>query len=92
MSDFLNKDTDHIIQEERNRIDQQKKMGKMLYVRNILNSIFMILALVAMVGLLVSSKNASTFYSIGLIAVCIKMIEVILRMPLTPNHFKNKQS
>ena len=90
MSGLSETNTDRIIEKERERITQQKKVGKMLYFRNILNSIFIILALVAMIGLLVSSKNPNTFYIIGLVAVGIKMIEVVLRMPLTPKNLKTR--
>lgn len=56
---------------------------KTLYIRNILNAAFMLLAIGAMVGVLVckSKMGINISYGVGLLAVIIKIIEVILRMP-----------
>ncbi len=63
---------------------ERRKMGRGLFIRNILNCIFIIVALVAMVGVLGvpnDSPRLNWYYGLGLIAVIIKMVEVMLRMP-----------
>lgn len=57
------------------------------YLRNILNGVFILLALGAMVGVLVcrSRLGVNISYGVGLLAVVIKIIEVILRMPAMTN-------
>ncbi len=52
-----------------------------LFIRNILNSIFILVALVAMIGILVDKAHMMIWYATGLFSVIIKMIEVMLRMP-----------
>lgn len=62
----------------------RRKVGKDLMVRNILNSVFILLAVVAMTGIVVASytdRSLMVWYGLGLFAVLIKMIEVVLRMP-----------
>ena len=56
-------------------------MSRNLFIRNILNVLFIIVALVAMVGILVSKEHIMVWYVVGLFAVMIKMVEVMLRMP-----------
>lgn len=63
------------------RRHESRKMSRNLFVRNILNGIFILLALVAIVGIVVAKENVMIWYAIGLVAVVIKMVEVILRMP-----------
>ncbi len=62
---------------------EQRKMSRNLYLRNILNTLFIILSLVAMIGIVVSDKGRGlmVWYGVGLFAVIIKMIEAVLRMP-----------
>ena len=57
---------------------EQRKMSRNLYLRNILNTLF-----VAMIGIVVSDKGRGlmVWYGVGLFAVIIKMIEAVLRMP-----------
>lgn len=59
------------------------KMSRNLFIRNILNSIFIIIAIIAMVGIVATRKggNLMIWYGLGLFAVVIKMVEVVLRMP-----------
>lgn len=54
-----------------------------LYLRNILNGVFILLAIIAMVGVIISKSSLALniSYGVGLLAVLIKVIEVILRMP-----------
>ena len=62
---------------------EKRKISKNLFVRNILNSLFILMALIAMIGITVSDKEGShlmTWYGLGLFAVVVKMVEVMLRM------------
>lgn len=64
------------------RKEQQKqRMTRNLFIRNILNALFIIVALVAMIGIIVAKEHVMVWYSVGLFAVIIKMVEVMLRMP-----------
>jgi len=67
---------------------QRHKMSRSLFVRNILNGVFIILAIIAMTGIVATGKNGNimTWYALGLFAVVIKMVEVILRMPGMKKH------
>ncbi len=56
-------------------------MTRNLFIRNILNALFIIVALVAMIGIIVAKEHVMMWYSVGLFAVIIKMVEVMLRMP-----------
>lgn len=72
------------IQSERQRLEAKRKQDKTLFVRNILNSIFIILAIVAMVGVLVSKAGTAALYvsyGIGIVSILVKMGEVMIRMP-----------
>ena len=62
---------------------ERRKMSRNLFIRNILNSLFIILAIVAMVGIVLAEKGDKLmlWYGLGLFAVVIKMVEVVLRMP-----------
>lgn len=59
------------------------KSGKLLHIRNILNAIFILLAIIAMVGILISKTHTYLVwsYGVGILAVLIKMAEVVLRYP-----------
>ena len=60
----------------------RRKMSRNLFLRNILNSLFILLAVVAMGGILLAdTKNMMPWYIVGLFAVIVKMVEVMLRMP-----------
>lgn len=63
----------------------EQKERKILFIRNILNCVFMLLAVVAMAGIgYALYKDSQQFYTIsigvGLTAVLIKMIEATMRM------------
>lgn len=60
---------------------QKQQMNRNLFIRNILNVLFIIVALVAMIGILVNKEHIMVWYVVGLFAVMIKMVEVMLRMP-----------
>lgn len=61
--------------------EERKHKSKNLFLRNILNGIFILVALAAMIGILVDDAHIMTWYAVGLFAVIIKMVEVVLRMP-----------
>ena len=67
----------HPEREERQRMKERK----MLLLRNILNAIFMLLAATTMIGIWCFPEYTNQWYIIGLIAVCIKIVEVMFRMP-----------
>ena len=59
---------------------EKRKMSRNLFIRNILNSLFILLAII---GITVADKEGGylmMWYGIGLFAVVVKMIEVMLRM------------
>lgn len=66
------------------QIEEQKRERKMLVVRNWLNSIFILLSIVAIIGVLVfKGGEPGLYYSYGIavVAVIIKMVEAMFRMP-----------
>ncbi len=79
-------DSNDILERLKNpeREQARRRPGNDLFLRNILNSIFMLLALVAMVGIAISWDAPETptwCYVLGLLAVVVKMIEAMLRLP-----------
>lgn len=60
----------------------------MLILRNILNAVFMLLAAVTMIGIWAYPEYTNQWYIIGLVAVCIKIVEVMFRMPGMKNNKK----
>lgn len=62
---------------------ERRKVSRSLYLRNVLNSIFILLALVAMLGIGLNwGGTAPTWcYVVALIAVMVKIAEAALRMP-----------
>lgn len=62
---------------------ERRKMDRMLYIRNVLNSIFILLALIAMggIGLHLGKTPPIWCYILALVAVIFKMAEAALRMP-----------
>ena len=70
--------------EQQSRNSQLRRDRQNLFVRNILNAAFMLVAAIAMVGLIAYSDNPTISmwcYGLGLFAVLIKMVEVVMRMP-----------
>ena len=65
------------------REQERRQMSRMLYIRNVLNSIFIILAVIAMIGIGLSWGDVTPSWCliIALIAVIVKMAEAALRMP-----------
>lgn len=63
---------------------ERRRPDRLFMLRNLLNVIFIIMAAVAMVGIAISWGTATSpmwCYVFGLVAVVIKMMEVMLRMP-----------
>lgn len=54
---------------------------RFLLLRNILNLVFMLMALVGMVGLIFFREYTTQWQILCLLAVCVKMVEVMFRMP-----------
>lgn len=65
------------------REQEKRKISRNLFVRNILNGIFILLALVAMIGILLTPAGTGImiWYGVGLFAVVVKMAEAVMRMP-----------
>lgn len=66
-----------------------QKERRMLVIRNWLNSVFIVLALVAIVGVLIfkgGERGLYISYAIAVLAIIIKMVEALFRMP----GFKNR--
>lgn len=66
------------------QIAEQKRQRRMLVIRNWLNGIFIFLSIVAIIGVLVfKAGETGLYYSYGVavVAVIIKMIEAMFRMP-----------
>ncbi len=81
-----NYDEDNILERLKHpeREAQRQRAGRGLFIRNILNSIFILVAVAAMVGIVAlpsHSPRLPFFYILGLIAVLIKMVEVLMRLP-----------
>lgn len=77
---------DDFLRRERERLnlDSQEHGSNRLLLRNVLNAVFILLAIVAMVGVLIAPVGSSWLtaaYATGLLAVIVKMSEVMLRMP-----------
>lgn len=87
---MLEKDTtpssaEELIRQRREMIEQRKKQQGNLFLRNIFNTAFILLAALAMLGIVVfpaGSKYLPYCYGLGIVAVLIKMVEVLLRMPM----------
>lgn len=66
------------------QIAEEKRQRKMLIVRNWMNGIFILLSIISIIGVLVFKANdVRLYYSYGIatVAVIIKMIEALFRMP-----------
>ena len=75
---------------EEKRLEQASKNNHLLFIRNILNFIFIVLALVTMgaIGYYFTEPVIPMWcFLLGVIAVIVKMFEAFLRMP-----YMNKQN
>lgn len=63
--------------------EERKRQQRSLYVRNWLNSIFIVISALAMIGVVAFSYSeigTMACYCLALIAVVVKMVEVMIRM------------
>lgn len=66
------------------QIKEQRRERRMLIIRNWLNSAFILLAVIAMVGIVYFKKDEPGYYysyGVAVVGVIIKMIEALFRMP-----------
>lgn len=71
-------------QVQRDEQSIRQRQRKLLILRNWLNAIFMVLALIAIVGVMyfkAGERGLLVSYGIGIVAVLIKMVEAMFRMP-----------
>ena len=71
------------------QLETLQKARRMLVIRNWLNGIFIVLALVAIIGVLIfkgGERGLYISYAIAVLAIIIKMVEALYRMP----GFKNR--
>lgn len=71
------------------QLETLQKERRMLVIRNWLNGIFIVLALVAIIGVLIfkgGERGLYISYAIAVLAIIIKMVEALFRMP----GFKNR--
>ena len=67
---------------------RRQKERKMLILRNILNAVFMLLAAVTMIGIWAFPEYTNQWFMLSLVGVCIKIVEVMFRMPGMKNNKK----
>ena len=71
-------------QKQRDELQELRRQHRNLVIRNWLNSIFIVLALLAIAGVLyfkAGERGLMISYGIGVLAVLIKMVEAMFRMP-----------
>ena len=71
-------------QKQRDELQELRRQHRVLVIRNWLNSIFIVLALLAIAGVLhfkAGERGLMISYGIGVLAVLIKMVEAMFRMP-----------
>lgn len=69
---------------QRDELQEWRRQHRILVIRNWLNSIFIVLALLAIAGVLyfkAGERGLMISYGIGVLAVLIKMVEAMFRMP-----------
>ena len=69
---------------QRDELQELRRQHRTLVIRNWLNSIFIVLALLAIAGVLyfkAGERGLMISYGIGVLAVLIKMVEAMFRMP-----------
>ena len=69
---------------QRDELQELRRQHRILVIRNWLNSIFIVLALLAIAGVIyfkAGERGLMISYGIGVLAVLIKMVEAMFRMP-----------
>lgn len=64
--------------------EKARRQRRLLILRNWLNGVFMLLALIAIIGVLLfkaSDIRLYISYGIAILAILVKMVEAIFRMP-----------
>lgn len=65
---------------------ENRQQTQNLFVRNVLNALFIVLSIIAMVGIawtMSEPEIPSWCYVVGIVAVIIKMVEAMMRMTTT---------
>ena len=71
-------------QKQRDELQELRRQHRILVIRNWLNSIFIVLALLTIAGVLyfkAGERGLMISYGVGVLAVLIKMVEAMFRMP-----------
>lgn len=69
---------------QRDELQELRRQHRILVIRNWLNSIFIVLALLTIAGVLyfkAGERGLMISYGVGVLAVLIKMVEAMFRMP-----------
>lgn len=64
--------------------EKARRQRRLLILRNWLNGVFMLLALIAIIGVLLFKAGDTRLYisyGIAILAILVKMVEAIFRMP-----------
>lgn len=76
------------------REPERRRTGRNLFLRNVLNAVFMIMAAAAMVGIAVnwdSREDAMWCYILGLLAVVVKMAEACCACPTCSKNLSSRE-
>jgi len=71
-------------QHEKDELEAMRRQRRNLVIRNWLNGIFIVLALIAIVGVLYfrsGDRGLTLSYGIAILASIVKMVEAIFRLP-----------
>lgn len=66
--------------------EQKRKMTRNFFLRNVLNALFIVLSIIAMVGIAWTMNEPVVpqwCYVVGVVAVLIKMVEAMMRITQT---------
>lgn len=69
---------------EKDELEAMRRQHRNLVIRNWLNGIFIVLALIAIVGVLYfrsGDRGLTLSYGIAILAIIVKMVEAIFRLP-----------
>lgn len=69
---------------EKDELQAMRRERRNLIIRNWLNSLFIVLALIAIVGVLyfrAGERGLTLSYGIAILAIIVKMVEAIFRLP-----------
>ena len=69
---------------EKDELQAMRRERRNLIIRNCLNGLFIVLALIAIVGVLyfrAGERGLTLSYGIAILAIIVKMVEAIFRLP-----------